>query len=126
KVAYANTVPWPPEADGFGLSLQRRDVSQYGNDPINWVAAPPTTAAATSAGGTPPSISQQPQDQAGVAATDASMSVSASGTGPLNYQWRLNGANLDGETNSVLPLNNLRLEQIGVYQVVVFNTAGSV
>jgi hypothetical protein len=34
--------PWPAEADGQGLALQRLDPTAYGNDPINWHAAEPT------------------------------------------------------------------------------------
>ncbi len=30
--------PWPPEADGLGLSLSRRAPFRYGNDPNNWEA----------------------------------------------------------------------------------------
>lgn len=46
KVAYTHTPPWPTNADGSGLSLQRRLLSDYGNDPINWrEAIPPGTVA---------------------------------------------------------------------------------
>ena len=33
---------WPTEPDGSGKSLTRRVLSQYGNDPDNWIAAPPS------------------------------------------------------------------------------------
>jgi hypothetical protein len=42
KVAYGDRVPWPTNADGFGMSLQRVSATGYGNDPTNWVAALPT------------------------------------------------------------------------------------
>jgi len=42
EVRYNDKAPWPPEADGSGPSLQRRIPAAYGNDPINWAAAPPT------------------------------------------------------------------------------------
>jgi hypothetical protein len=46
KVTYHDTTPWPPYADGSGMSLQRRDPTAFGNDPINWKAAfPPGTSA---------------------------------------------------------------------------------
>ena len=41
KVAYAPVAPWPVAAAGTGLSLQRVSFSSYGNDPANWIAAPP-------------------------------------------------------------------------------------
>jgi hypothetical protein len=34
--------PWPVEADGHGMSIERIDVTAYGNDPANWQAAEPT------------------------------------------------------------------------------------
>ena len=34
---------WPIESDGQGASLTRKIVVDYGNDPDNWIAAPPST-----------------------------------------------------------------------------------
>ena len=33
---------WPDEADGEGKSLTRQVMSDYGNDPANWMAADPS------------------------------------------------------------------------------------
>jgi hypothetical protein len=41
-VAFGNTRPWPPEANGTGSALHRKHPSKYGNDPSNWQAGPPT------------------------------------------------------------------------------------
>jgi hypothetical protein len=41
SVAYADAVPWPTNADGSGMSLQRRSLGLYGNEPTNWVACAP-------------------------------------------------------------------------------------
>lgn len=38
--------PWPREADGLGLSLNRRAPMRYGNDPNNWEAALPSPGSA--------------------------------------------------------------------------------
>lgn len=51
EVAYGRQTPWPAEADGTGLSLQRRVSAAYGNDPANWTAASPTPGAANPDGG---------------------------------------------------------------------------
>lgn len=37
-VQYNNRAPWPPEANGEGPSLERRNALAYGNDPTNWAA----------------------------------------------------------------------------------------
>ena len=37
-VHFEDHAPWPPEPDGFGSPLNRLDVHQYGNDPVNWIA----------------------------------------------------------------------------------------
>jgi hypothetical protein len=42
RVKYSSFLPWPSEAAGLGSSLQRRNASQFGNDPVNWQAATPT------------------------------------------------------------------------------------
>jgi hypothetical protein len=36
------TDPWPVEAAGAGQSLQRIDLTAYGNDPANWQAGAPS------------------------------------------------------------------------------------
>lgn len=42
EVRYSANLPWPMGAGGTGLSLQRRTLSAYGNDPVNWFTADPT------------------------------------------------------------------------------------
>jgi hypothetical protein len=42
RVKYKDTSPWPVAADGSGQCLQRVANLQFGNDPVNWVAAPPS------------------------------------------------------------------------------------
>lgn len=44
KIVYQDKLSWPTNADGFGMSLQRRSESGYPNDPTNWVAAAPSPA----------------------------------------------------------------------------------
>jgi hypothetical protein len=42
RVKYSDTNGWPIAADGTGKSLQKFNLDEYGNDPINWGAADPT------------------------------------------------------------------------------------
>jgi hypothetical protein len=42
EVIYGNQDPWPVTANGAGLSLTRIATASAGNDPGNWIAAPPT------------------------------------------------------------------------------------
>jgi hypothetical protein len=39
EVRYNDRAPWSAAADGAGPSLQRKDGTQYGDDPINWDSA---------------------------------------------------------------------------------------
>lgn len=43
KVKYSDLAPWPTEPDGTGASLQRKNPSEHGNDPVNWKAGSPVT-----------------------------------------------------------------------------------
>jgi hypothetical protein len=38
--------PWPVQADGRGQSLTRIDPTRWGDDPLNWLTAPPSPGAA--------------------------------------------------------------------------------
>ena len=72
-----------------------------------------------------PVITSQPQGTNVTIGANVSLSVTASGVG-LQYQWRKNGANIDGATNSTLVLSNITVTDGGSYTVVVANNAGAV
>src|SRR5439155_19798450 len=50
----------------------------------------------------------------------------ADGTPPLRYQWRRNGVNIPGQTNSSLSLPHVQVEDGGTYTVIVGNDFGTV
>jgi hypothetical protein len=52
------------------------------------------------------------------------MSVEAKGSGDVTYQWRVDGVVLEGKTQSVLSLADLKLSDAGAYAVEVVNEAG--
>jgi len=74
----------------------------------------------------PPSISVPPASQSVWAGDDAILSVTASGSAPLRYQWRFNGGNLMGATNATFTRTNAQPNDAGNYTVVVTNLVGSV
>jgi hypothetical protein len=130
RIKYADRFPWPSLADGntngAGMSLQRRVASEYGNDPVNWIAGVPTPGAATGAPAlTPPNISSITPAHAVQAGANDTLTVAATGGGTLSYQWRLDGALLPGGTAATLTLNNFQATNAGVYSVLVANNAGA-
>ncbi len=72
-----------------------------------------------------PAITAQPQSQTVPAGSNATFSVTATGTAPLAYSWRLAGTNLPGATNASLTISNAQSPNAGSYTVVVTNVAGS-
>ncbi|HOP97341.1 MAG TPA: lamin tail domain-containing protein [Verrucomicrobiota bacterium] len=81
KVSYGDAAPWPPQADGIGNSLQRLNLSAYGNDPTNWFAGG-VTAGRPSVPNAPPVVAiTSPGEGAQVPFGEALVvSVSASDT----------------------------------------------
>ncbi len=77
-------------------------------------------------GGTTPTITTQPQSLTVSAGTSANFSVTASGSAPLTYQWRKNGAAITGATSASYTLSNAQSSDAGTYSVVVSNSGGSV
>lgn len=73
-----------------------------------------------------PSITMQPQNQTVGVGGSATFNVTATGTMPMSYQWRRNGANLTGQTSTSLALNNVQSSQAGDYTVVITNRIGAV
>lgn len=41
RVAYRDDAPWPASADGEGMSLQRKSLDAFGDDPGSWIGAKP-------------------------------------------------------------------------------------
>lgn len=78
------------------------------------------------AGPTPPVIVSQPASQDVLVGANVTLSVGASGTPPLSYQWRFNGTNVAGATASSLTKTNVQLGDAGNYAVVVSNSVGTV
>jgi hypothetical protein len=73
----------------------------------------------------PPQIIAQPSNLSVRVGDSATFSVTATGTLPLSYQWRFNGANIDGAVGSSLVLHNVQFTNAGDYSVSVFNSEGS-
>jgi len=60
-----------------------------------------------------------------IAGTSATITVTATGTAPLSYQWKLHGVNIPGATSATLTLANITPANAGSYTVVVSNLEGS-
>jgi len=73
-----------------------------------------------------PTITSQPASQSVLPGTNVTFSVSATGSQPLSYQWRLNGANIPGATNSTYSITNVQPADGGSYDVLVANPDGAV
>ena len=74
-----------------------------------------------------PLIITQPVNQTVTVGQTATFSVTATGTGPLTYQWYVNGVPINGATSSIYTTPPTTLGQSGsVYTVVVSNSVGSV
>jgi hypothetical protein len=74
--------------------------------------------------GTPPVILAQPVGARTEVGASVSFCVTAIGSQPLRYQWRLNGANVPEATNRCLEIPNVQIPNGGSYTVVVANDLG--
>jgi hypothetical protein len=85
-----------------------------------------TSATATVIVVVPPSISQQPVSQIVTAGTSVSLTVAASGTAPLSYQWYNSSGMILGATNNSLTFNPAQTNNWDNYYVIVSNSFGTV
>jgi hypothetical protein len=83
------------------------------------------TAAAAGKCPLPPSILTQPVSQGAVAGSTVSLSVTASGSAVIWYQWKFNGAPIPGGTNASLTLANVQTANAGNYDVLVSGPGGT-
>ncbi len=71
-------------------------------------------------------IITQPQSQNVPTGAPLVLSVQATGTGPLSYQWRLNGVNIPGANSSIFTIANFQPANSGDYTVAVGDATGTV
>lgn len=77
------------------------------------------------AGSTPPKITGQSTNQVAMPGQTVKLSVAATGTSPLKYQWQCNSCILASATNAVLNLSIISTNQAGVYKVTISNSLGT-
>ncbi|MGV3663715.1 MAG: choice-of-anchor D domain-containing protein [Prosthecobacter sp.] len=75
---------------------------------------------------TPPVIVSQPNGAILVAGEPLALSVTATGTAPLSYQWFLEGAPISGATASSYSVTSVTDAHEGDYEVVITNPYGTI
>jgi len=120
QVDYKDSAPWPVSADGGGAALRRINLSSFGDDPANWVGAAPLTIASVL-----PAAASVKAGTNAATATNVTFTATAYGTGTLRFQWRLNGTDIPGATNSSMTVYDAQLEHDGAYTVVVNDQNGT-
>jgi len=73
-----------------------------------------------------PAITTQPASQTIAPGSTLIVSVTATGTAPLTYQWMLNSAPISGATTNPFTLYNAQFTDSGTYSVLVTNSLGNV
>jgi hypothetical protein len=75
---------------------------------------------------TAPAITTQPVGKTVTYGETVTLNVTATGSGPLAYQWQCNGVDVPGATGSTLTLAGIQTAQAGLYSVTVGNSVGSI
>ena len=101
--------------DNSGPITEGGRVSFYQLSVTHGTAAPPVR----------PIIASQPASQTVPPGARVTLSVAASGTMPITYQWRTNGVNWPGRTNASITLMNFTAADQRSYDVRVSNAAGT-
>ena len=77
-------------------------------------------------GAVAPFITGQPASQAQAPGADVHLAVSAAGTPPLAYQWKVDGSDIPGATDANFTLTNFQPSEAGTYTVAITNMAGEI
>ncbi len=81
-----------------------------------------------------PSVTAHPKNQYALAGSTISLRATVGGSGPLSYQWQLNGVNVNtlpnsanyvGANSNVLTIANISASETGTYRLVVTNLQGT-
>ncbi|HOX55590.1 MAG TPA: immunoglobulin domain-containing protein [Candidatus Paceibacterota bacterium] len=91
--------------------------NQYMSDILTFLMLPLATNVAAA-------IITPPANGTAYQGSNATLTVTATGTQPVSYQWRFNGENVAGATTSVLTRSPAQTSHSGNYDVVVSNAFG--
>jgi hypothetical protein len=105
-------------------NLQREHAGNYTVSITNLLTGFAYTTPAASLGG-PLIILQQPGSRSVYVGSNVTFSIMATGSAPA-FQWRCNGTNLAGATNSTFTLTNVQIVNEGDFSVIVSNSYGAV
>ncbi len=73
----------------------------------------------------PPAITLQPVGGSVLAGQNLTLAIVATGTGGVTYQWRFNGTNITGATNTTYTIPNVTTNAAGTYDVLVTHVYGT-
>jgi hypothetical protein len=104
--------PQPASAGSYTVTI---------TNSLGAVTSPPATLTLL----IPASITTPLTSHTVVTGSNATFTITATGTAPLNYQWFFNGTNLSGKTTTSLTISHAQPADAGQYKVTVDNTYGS-
>ena len=128
-MSYSATIP--PQPAGtlvlYTIITSTADLSAYSTSGVIDSLILATTGVFNAMPPIPPSITTQPVDKTVTVGRTAKFSVRATGTKPLGYQWKKNGANIAGATQPSYTTPPTTLADNGaLFAVMVSDRAGSV
>jgi hypothetical protein len=128
------TSPFPVEQDAPGhLRLIELRVSGANPKPLSTqvgsfdvaVDGSQNVSVKFTAGVSAPTFTLQPVSQTAECGSSATFSVSATGDGPVSYQWYFGASAIGGATGSTLTLGAVSSANSGTYSAVASNAGGS-
>jgi alpha-tubulin suppressor-like RCC1 family protein len=105
------------------LNAQASDAAEY-SVVVSNIAGVVTSQTAYLIVNLPPTILVQPQSQTVI--VGAGVTFRVVDLGGISYQWRKNGVNIPGATNSIYTITAVKKEDAGNYSVIVSNAGGAV
>jgi hypothetical protein len=71
--------------------------------------------------GSPVAITTPPQNQSAGPGTNVTLSVAATGSTPMSFNWQFDGTNILGATEATLNITNMQASYAGTYTVILSN-----
>jgi len=122
NIYIVQTDPFFTTLKGWGNAIYDLWLANGGAAPVLMTSTNASNPVAT----TPPSITQQPTNQAVLIDESASFSLIVTGTPPLAIQWYFSNSPLVAATNDTLLLSAVQPEDAGDYFAIVTNSYGAV